>query len=295
MRLRIYFPWGLLLTVLGFAGLGAAAAYWLAMDVHGHLYRQCVLQAIGGGLLGLLGWTFSERIAFVANLNTSPFLRLALPGAGAVYLAAEVAAPLTEFTAGTGAYWAEVVAVGVYLAAGVLPLVAGVALLAAGETLLAAQRGNADLASALRPVLPHALLGVALAGVVGFSTVYLHDRIRAGVLTFVPDRLRTSAWLARRQALFVEVLRGAACEVLVAPFETRGTTGGWAQAFTGQAGTLDHHAPGGGRDRRPHRIVRGRSDTGIASAGSARSESRMEVVSEAGGRDRCPLDRARQR
>ena len=75
MAVRIHVPWGLLSTVLGFAVLGGAVAYWLTTDVHGYLYRQCLLQAIGAALLGVVAWIASERISYRANLNTSPFLR----------------------------------------------------------------------------------------------------------------------------------------------------------------------------------------------------------------------------
>ncbi len=219
MALRIHVPWGLLLTVLGFGGLGAAAAGWLATDFHGHLYRQCLLHAIGAGLLGALGWTVSERVAYTTNLNTSPFLRLALPGVGAVYLAAELVSPFIEFTTGSAALWTDFASVGLYLAAGALPLIAGVALVASAGALLAARRGNVDLKTALRPILPHAGLGLILAGVAGYTAFELQDEVRTLVLALVPERVRSSGWLERREALFTDVLRQSGCEVLVAPFD----------------------------------------------------------------------------
>ena len=219
MALRIHVPWGLLLTMLGFGALGAVAAYWLTTDFHGHLYRQCLLHAIGAGLLGVLGWTVSERIAHTTNLNTSPVLRLVLPGAGAIYLAAELVSPFTEFTAGSAAPWTDLAGVGLYLAAGALPLIAGVALIGSAEALLAARRGNVDLKTALQPILPHLALGLILAGVAGYTALELQSEVRTLVLELVPERVRSSGWLERREALFTDVLRQSGCEVLVAPFD----------------------------------------------------------------------------
>jgi hypothetical protein len=220
MALRIHVPWGLLLTALSFGGLGAAAAYWLVTDFHGHLYRQCLLHAVGAGLLGALGWKVSERIAHTTNLNTSPFLRLALPGAVAVYLAAQLVSPFTEFTAGSAALWTDLASIGLYLAGGALPLIAGVALMGSAEALLAARRGDVDLKTALQPILPHLALGVILGGVAGYTAMELQSEVRTLALELVPERVRSSGWLERREALFTDVLRQSGCDVLVAPFDS---------------------------------------------------------------------------
>jgi hypothetical protein len=220
MALRLHFPWQLLLTVLGFAALGAGVAYLLAQDFHGQLYHQCAMQAAGAGLLGACGWFFSERMSYAANLNTSPFLRLTLPGAAAVFVAAVVVSPFTEFTAGSAALWTDPVGVGLYVAAGAMPMVAGVSLVAFGEALLAARRGNAELKTALRPILPRAAIAVLLSGVVAYSAIELRSQIRDAVLALVPERPRASGWLEHQKSLFTQVLSGAQCEVLVVPFET---------------------------------------------------------------------------
>ncbi|HTS53906.1 MAG TPA: hypothetical protein VMH26_11580, partial [Burkholderiales bacterium] len=223
MALRIHFPWQLLITVLGFGALGAAAAYFLAGDFDGQLYHQCAAQAAGAGLLGACGWFLSERLSYAANLNMSPFLRLTAPGLAAVLVSAVVVGPFTEFTVGSGALWADLAGIGLYVAAGVLPMVAGVSLLAFAEALLAARRGNAELATALRPILPHFAMGLLLAGVVVYSAIELHGKIQDLVLALVPERPRASGWLERQKALFTQVLSGAQCEVLVVPFETEET------------------------------------------------------------------------
>ena len=236
MALRIHFPWGLLLTVAGFAALGAAFAFFLVTDFHGHLYRQCLLHAIGAGLLGVLAWMVSERIAHNANLNTSPFLRLTLPGAVASYLAADLVSPFTEFTAGSGARWTDFAGVGLYLAAGALPVIAGVALMTSAGALFAARRGDVDLKTALRPILPHVALGLVLGGVAVYAALELQGNLRVLVLELAPQRVRSSGWLDRRQALFADVLRQSGCDVLVAPFDTAET------ADVGSASSLDRPA-----------------------------------------------------
>ena len=220
MALRIHVPWALLLTVLAFATLGAGAAYFLAVDFHGQLYHQCATQAAGAGVLGACAWFISERVSYAANLNTSPFLRLAIAGVAAVCIAAVVVSPFAEFTAGSGALWIDGIGVALYVAAGILPIVAGVSLVAVGEALLAAQRGNAELKAALRPILRHAGIGVLLGGAVLYSAMELRSQVRDIVLTLVPERSRASGWVERQKSLFTQVLSGEQCEVLVAPFET---------------------------------------------------------------------------
>src|SRR5262249_15631434 len=71
MALRIYFPWQLLLTVFGFAVLGASVGYLQAHDFHGQLYRQLAVHATGAGFLGAWAWFLSERVSHAVNLNTS--------------------------------------------------------------------------------------------------------------------------------------------------------------------------------------------------------------------------------
>ncbi len=220
MALRIHFPWQFLLTVLGFAAAGAGAAYFLAQDFHGQLYHQCAMHAAGAGVLGTCGWFMSERVSHATNLNTSPFLRLALAGAAAICVAAAVVAPFTEFTAGSGILWIYPAAVSLYVVAGILPMVTGVSLVAVGEALLAAQRGNAELKIALRPILRYAAIGMLAGGVVVYGVLELRGHIRDIVLALVPERSRASGWVERQQSLFTQVLSGDQCEVLVVPFET---------------------------------------------------------------------------
>ena len=114
MALRIHLPWGWLLTALGYAVLAAGAAWLHSVDYDGHLYTQLALHAVGGLILGSLAWAFSERVAYAANLNTKPALRLILAGVLASYAAAWVASPYTEFTAGAHSVVAPFVAVGLY-------------------------------------------------------------------------------------------------------------------------------------------------------------------------------------
>ncbi len=220
MALRIHFPWQFLLAVLGFAVAGAGAAYLVAEDFHGQLYRQCVMQAAGAAVLGACGWFMSERVSHAANLNTSPFLRLAIAGAAAICVAAAVVAPFTEFTAGSSVLWIYPAAVGLYVAAGILPMVTGVSLVAVGEALLAAQRGNVELRTALRPILRQAAIGILAGGVVVYGVLELRSHVRDIVLALVPERSRASGWIERERSLFTQVLSGDQCEVLVVPFET---------------------------------------------------------------------------
>src|SRR5690242_20417299 len=149
MALRFHLPWGFLLTALGYGVLSAGAAWLLVVDYDGHLYRQLTLHAMGGALLGTLAWAFSERVAYAANLNTNPAVRLLLAGLLACGAAAWVAAPYTEFMAGTSSLVAPIVAIVLFAAAGILPLVAMLALLSFLETLFAAQRGGSNLSLAL--------------------------------------------------------------------------------------------------------------------------------------------------
>lgn len=157
MALRFHLPWGLLFTALCYSALGASAAWFLAVDYDGHLYRQLTLHALGGAILGALAWAFSERVAYAANLNTKPAVRLLVAGVLASCAAAWVAAPYIEFTAGASSLVAPVDAVVLFVAAGILPLVAMLALVSFLEALCAAQRGGGNVVLALRPVLSHAV------------------------------------------------------------------------------------------------------------------------------------------
>jgi hypothetical protein len=219
MALRFHLPWGFLLTALGYSVLSAGTAWLLAVDYDGHLYRQLTLHAMGGAILGTLAWAFSERVAYAANLNTNPAVRLLLAGLLACAAAAWVAAPYTEFTAGTPSLVAPFVAIVLFVAAGILPLVAMLALLSFLETLFAAQRGGGNLSLALRPVLSHAALGIVLGAVTGLAAWFMHEQIVSTVVSMTGDSARSSGWIDRRRALFSEVLRASGCEVLVVPLE----------------------------------------------------------------------------
>jgi hypothetical protein len=219
MALRLHLPWGLLFTVLGYAGLAAGAAWLLSVDYDGHLHLQVILQALGGAILGALGWASSERVAYAANLNTKPLLRLTVGGMLASYAAAWVTSPYTELTAGSQSLVSPVIAVLLFVAAGILPLVAAIALLSFLETLFAAQRGGGDLRSALRPVLSHAVLGIVLGTISAAVAWFMRDEIVSTVVAIARDAPRTSGWIDRRSALFSEVLRGGGCQVLVVPME----------------------------------------------------------------------------
>src|SRR5262245_27540955 len=220
MALRIRFPWQLLLTVLGFAVLGAAVGYLHAHDFHGQLYRQLAIHAAAAGFVGACTWLLSERVSHAANLNTSPFFRLALSAAAATGVAAAMVGPYIEFATASRAPWGEPAAALFYAAAGVMPMVAVVSLLAFGEALLAARRGNADLRSALRPIRSAAVIGTLLGSVTAYATIELRGQIRDALLALVPERPRASGWLEREESLFAQVLSGGQCAVLVVPFET---------------------------------------------------------------------------
>jgi hypothetical protein len=222
MALRIHLPWGWLLTALTYAGLAAGMGWVRAVDYDGHLVTQLALDAAGGLLLGGLAWTFSERVAEAANLHTRPALRLSLAGLIGTYAGVWVAAPCTEFVAGTHDVLHHAVAVVLYAAAGILPLVATLALLSVLETLLAAQRGGSSLGSALRSAGGHAALGLILGAVSGYTGLELREEVHAAVIKFSGDNARESGWLERRRTLFREVLKRSACDVLVAPVETVG-------------------------------------------------------------------------
>jgi hypothetical protein len=128
--------------------------------------------------------------------------------------------------AGTSSLVAPIVAIVLFVAAGILPLVAMLALLSFLETLFAAQRGGGNLSLALRPVLSHAALGIVLGAVTGLAAWFMREQIVSTVVSMTADSARTSGWIDRRRALFSEVLRGSGCEVLVVPIEAAPVSAG---------------------------------------------------------------------
>ncbi|PWT74419.1 MAG: hypothetical protein C5B46_04145, partial [Proteobacteria bacterium] len=194
MAFRFHFPWGWLLTVIGFAVFGALAGYLLLHDFHGHLYRECLALAGGGAVLGASGWLMSERVAYAGNLNTSPFLRLLLSGIGAAAVGTWVSAPFLELVMGAGRWWPEIAGGSLYLAASVLPLVGGLTVIAGFEMLVVAQRGGTGILGAFRPIAPYFLFGIALLSAVVATGMYVQTEIRELVLRIAPDLPRTSGW-----------------------------------------------------------------------------------------------------
>lgn len=217
MSIRIRIPWGLLASVLGFAALGAATGYFLLSDSHGHLLERCVVHALGAALLGAAGWRLSERLTDFVNLHTAPMLRLALPGAAAVWLATEAVGVFTELAVGSGAWWPEAVAPLLLFAVGLVPLFAGITLLAGLETVLAARRGGGGAVDALRPIALYLVAAAfALAGI-GYVGVTFPDSAARAAIALAPDRVRASGWSQREQRLFTAVHAQWSCEVLVVP------------------------------------------------------------------------------
>jgi hypothetical protein len=217
MPFRIRFSWGLPLSVLGFAALAAGAGYLLLTDYHGHLLLRCAVHAVGGALLGIAGWRASDRLTDYVNLHTSPIFRLALPGAGATWLATEVAGVFAEFAVGSGAWWGEAAAPLLFFAVGVAPLLAGIALLAGIETVLAAQRGGGGALQAVRPIAVHMLTAGLVLAAVGYVVVMLPDAPIRAAMALAPERARASGWTQRERSLFTEVHAGWSCEILVVP------------------------------------------------------------------------------
>ncbi len=220
---RINLPWGLLITAAGFALLSAGAAYLFALDFDGHFYRHCGIQAVGGAILGAGIWTFSERISYAANLNTSPFLRLLLPGLASAWLATISAGPFIEFAMGSGVWWADIASVGAYIVAGVLPLTGGVLFISGLQTLSAGRRGADSFRETLQSVAGMLLVGVMLIGIAAGAGIYLRAEVDQIVVELAPDRIRSSGWLEREQKIFAQALAGHTCDVMVAPIDTDGS------------------------------------------------------------------------
>ncbi len=216
--LRLRFPWGFLLTTSGYAALGAGVGWFLATDLHGHLWLRCALQAGGGALLGGVAWRLSERLTDWVNLHTSPLPRLGLAGTAAAVLATYATEPFCELAVGAGAVWPEVACPLLFFAAGVAPMIAGVTLVAGLETMLAARRGGGGALQALRPIWRHLAVGAALGAASGYAAVELARPIEGLMVALVPDRVRTSDWLGAEQRLFRGVHALWTCEVLVVPF-----------------------------------------------------------------------------
>lgn len=219
MPLRFRIPWGLLLAVLGFAGLGAAFGYLLLTDFHGHLVRRCALHAAGAGLLGAAAWRLSDRLADLVNLHTSPFVRLALSGSAAIWIATQALGVFTELAVGGGALWAEGIAVLLFVIAGAVPLLAGIVLVGGLETMLAARRGGGRVIEAIRPMAVHVLAAaLALVATVYVATMFPAAPVHAAI-ALAPDRVRASGWSEREKRLFAAVHAGWSCDVLVVPVE----------------------------------------------------------------------------
>jgi hypothetical protein len=218
MAFRFHFPWGSLLTGLGYAALAAALAWLLLTDFHGQLWLRALLNAAGGALLGLIVWRYNERLTDFVNLHTVPLLRLGASGGIAMWLATQWTAVFGEFAAGTPMWWPHVAASLLFLAVALPPALALAAVLTALETALAARRGGSPVADAVRPVLPHLALGCLAAAGIGYVVVMLPDAPARVALALAPDAPRGSGWVEREQRLFAQVLHGSNCEVLfVAP------------------------------------------------------------------------------
>jgi len=210
---------GFLLTVLGFALAGWLAGSIFIPDYHGHRFACCALLAIGTALLGAVSWLYSERLSSRVRLDTTPVLRIAIPGVIAIGLAVRFAGPVDEFTTGSGSFVMAGTAVLFCFAVGLLPLIAGISLLTGIETALVAARYRRTARAALQPVALELLVGVGLAVTIVYAAVFQQTAIDIAVVSITPADLRTSNWSEREKRLFSGVLRRATCDVLVVPFE----------------------------------------------------------------------------
>jgi len=218
MLLRIVSK-GFLLTVLGFAVTAWLAGNIFIPDYHGHLFACCGLLAIGAGLLGVVAWLYSERLSSRVRLDTVPLLRIGIPGVIAIYLAVRFAGPFDEFTTGSGSFVMAGTAVLFCFAVGLLPLIAGISLLTGIEGVLVAARYKGTARAALRPVAVELVIGAGLAVIVAYAAVFQRTPIDIAVVSITPADLRSSNWSEREKRLFSAVLRSAACDVLIVPFE----------------------------------------------------------------------------
>jgi TolB-like protein len=216
--LRFRFPWGLVLSTVGFAAVAGAAGWFLLTDLHGHLWLRCALHAGGGAVLGVVAWRLSERLTDWVNLHTSPLLRLGLAAVAAAVIATCATGPFCELGVGAGAIWPEVVCALLFVVAGLAPAIAGVTLIAGLETMLAARRGGGGMVEALRPIGRHLAAGLVLAVATAYAAVELPRHIERAMVALAPDRVRASDWLAGERRLFRSVHADWSCEVLVAPF-----------------------------------------------------------------------------
>jgi len=216
--LRFRFPWGLVLSTIGYAAIAAAAGWFLLTDLHGHLWLRCALHAGGGAVLGVVAWRLSERLTDWVNLHTSPLLRLGLAGAAAAVTATYATGPFCELGVGTGAIWPEVVCALLFIVGGLAPMIAAVTLVAGLETMLAARRGGGGMVEALRPIGRHLATGLVLAVATAYAVAELPRHIERAMVALAPDGIRASDWLAGERRLFRGVHADWSCEVLVAPF-----------------------------------------------------------------------------
>ncbi|MFN0313843.1 MAG: hypothetical protein ACKVQA_02225 [Burkholderiales bacterium] len=209
---------GLTLTVLLFALMGAALGWYFVPDFTGHGMRQRAFLAGGAAILGATGWFYSERFAATAELNAHPFLRLALSGAIACWLATLAASTFAEFTVGTGSLVEFAIPV-VYALTGLLPLIGGIGLIGSMQSILAALRGDGQWRGALVLVRHHVTACFALALISAYAASFHGEGVRAWLTHFAPDTARKSAWTEHEKKLFSEIHRGAACDLVLPPFE----------------------------------------------------------------------------
>jgi hypothetical protein len=215
MAFRFRFPWGSLLTALGYAALAAGLACLLLTDFHGHLWLRALLNAAGAALLGLIAWRYSERLTDFVNLHTAPVLRLGASGGAGIWLATQWTSPFGEFAAGTAIWWPHLATSLLLLLLALPPALALVTVLTVLETALAARRGGSSVGDAVRPVLRHVALALLAAAGIGYVVATFPDAPTRIALALAPDAPRGSGWVAREQRLFAQVLHGSNCEVLV--------------------------------------------------------------------------------
>ena len=218
LRFRFHIPWGFFLATAGLAALGAFAAAVLLVDFHGYLGVRVALCAAAAALLGGAGWIFSEYLTDAVNLHTSPLLRIALPGAAAVFLCTQVAGPFSELSVGVGLLWPELLCLLVYLVVGLPPLLGGIAVITGIEAALAARRSGSAIGESLRPIVRYLVIGAVLCSATIYVAFWLPQEVLRDVVLVAPDRTRESGWQQSEKRLFVDVQKNGNCEVLVVPF-----------------------------------------------------------------------------